>query len=483
MSKWVSLGATLQAGVLVACAGGSVSLARAQESAVNLVTCVSADGSRRHCEGYTDGGVALRESLGSATCLLGRNWGYDASGVWVTEGCGARFVLGNPRAEAQRVAAAAGTAPATSTDTTEAGSLRSLGDYRVYSRFGAQVAVTRDEAQVQDAGSRLGFEYSVGDRIRLFAAAEWSVRLTGNENPFYPGDTTSGGFVVFQEVDTRAFGSRLGYAGVDFNEWGRVTVGKQWSVHYDVTSYTDRFNVFGADASATFNAGTDGGLMGTGRADSAITYRNTFFDRLELGTQVQFRSLANGDAVDGYGASAQVELLDGFKAGASYTRAKFNERLEGPVLGLDGDGQYYAFGLRYDSDRLNLAGVYVRQTNGDLARVPIFDQGVNVLLPVVFDARGVELFGRYQVSDQVGLLGGYLNYDPDQDAPTSSYIDPRAKLEYYIAGLDYRWFPNALFFAEYRLANGTDELGIKGDDVFAIGFQYWFNKTGSFVYP
>jgi predicted porin len=468
--------------VLLTFAAGLTHPAMAENNSESVLTCVSVDGSRRHCDGYTDAGVALRESIGTATCLLGRNWGYDASGVWVTEGCGGQFVLGNPAAEAQRLAATPESA-AVSPDTTEAGSPRSLGDYRVYSRFGAQAAFTEDEAQLQDASSRIGFEYSVGDEIRLFAAGEWSVRLTGNENPFNPGDTTSSGFVVLEKADTNAFGSRLGYVGMDFDEWGRLTLGKQWGVHYDITSYTDQFHVFGADASATFNAGTDGGLMGTGRADSAISYRNTFFDRLEVGMQLQIRSLSDGEAVDGYGASVQLQLLEGLEAGVSYTRAMYDPRLEGVVLGLDGNGEYLALGLRYDSDRLDLAGVYVTETNGDLARVPFSDNGVEVLLPVVFDATGVEIFGRYGFTDQIGLLGGYLSYDPDRDAETSAYVDPRAKLEYYVAGLDYHWFPNAVFFAEYRLANGVDAQGVRGSDAFAIGFQYWFSKTGSFVYP
>jgi predicted porin len=483
VSKWLTRGTFLPAGAMLMFAACVATATQTQGTAENVLTCVSVDGSRRHCEAYTDAGVALRQSIGSSVCLLGRNWGYDASGVWVTEGCGAEFVLGNPSAEEQRVAAATRGTTAPTPDTPTHGAPQSLGDYRVYSRFGTQVAFTQDESQVQDASSRIGFEYSVGDEVRLFAAAEWSVRLTGNENPFNPGDTTSSGFVVLEDVQSRTFGNRLGYLGVDFNEWGRFAVGKQWGVHYDVTSYTDQFHVFGADASATFNAGTDGGFMGTGRADSALSYRNTFFDRFEIGMQIQMRNLSNGQSIDGYGASAQLRILEGFKAGASYTRAMYDDRLKGPVLGLDGDGEYLAFGLRYDSDRLKLAGVYARETNGDLTRVPVLDEGVSILLPVVFDATGVELFGRYELPGGVGLLGGYLSYDPDTDSQIGDYVDARANLEYYVAGLDYRWFPNATFFAEYRLAKGIDALGIKGDDVFAIGFQYWFNKTGSFVYP
>ena len=40
------------------------------------------------------GGVVLRRSFGSAACLLGRTWGYDQAGVWVSDGCSAEFVTG-----------------------------------------------------------------------------------------------------------------------------------------------------------------------------------------------------------------------------------------------------------------------------------------------------------------------------------------------------------------------------------------------------
>jgi hypothetical protein len=59
-----------------------------------IVTCVSENDARLHCPADTSGGVALAHSTGTAICLPGRNWGYDNDGIWVTEGCGGDFVLG-----------------------------------------------------------------------------------------------------------------------------------------------------------------------------------------------------------------------------------------------------------------------------------------------------------------------------------------------------------------------------------------------------
>jgi hypothetical protein len=147
---------------------------------------------------------------------------------------------------------------------------------------------------------------------------------------------------------------------------------------------------------------------------------------------------------------------------------------------MDGDGEYASFGLRHDSERLQLAGVYAWQRNGDIVRVPDLDEGVSILLPVGFDAEGIELFGRYDLGNPFGLLGGYLSYEPDRGPLNDAFIDARAGLEYYVLGLDYRWLPGTTMFAEYRLADGYDALGVRGDDAFVMGFQYWFRLDAAF---
>ena len=76
------------------------------------VACNSAGSERQHCPADTSGGIALLRATGSAPCLLGRNWGYDDQGVWVAEGSGGEFVLGqstrlHPPSATEPLAAAA----------------------------------------------------------------------------------------------------------------------------------------------------------------------------------------------------------------------------------------------------------------------------------------------------------------------------------------------------------------------------------------
>ena len=80
------------------------------------VLCASAGSERQHCPADTSGGIALLRATGSSPCLLGRNWGYDDAGVWVAEGCGGEFMLGQSTRvptppPAQAVAAAPASAP------------------------------------------------------------------------------------------------------------------------------------------------------------------------------------------------------------------------------------------------------------------------------------------------------------------------------------------------------------------------------------
>jgi hypothetical protein len=77
--------------------------ARAQEGTASpaspaavttTITCSSKPGERQHCAADTSHGVVLARSAGQSPCLLGRTWGYDAEGVWVSDGCAGNFVVG-----------------------------------------------------------------------------------------------------------------------------------------------------------------------------------------------------------------------------------------------------------------------------------------------------------------------------------------------------------------------------------------------------
>ncbi len=83
------------AAVLVALGTISPVSAQTQNPPVRTVTCASELGGRQHCAADTSAGVALFRSMGVAPCLLGRTWGYDDDGIWVSDGCSGEFIAGS----------------------------------------------------------------------------------------------------------------------------------------------------------------------------------------------------------------------------------------------------------------------------------------------------------------------------------------------------------------------------------------------------
>jgi hypothetical protein len=62
-----------------------------------LVSCNSDGYRERFCRVDTRGGVRLVQQVSNSRgpCIEGRTWGYDRRGIWVSNGCRARFEVGN----------------------------------------------------------------------------------------------------------------------------------------------------------------------------------------------------------------------------------------------------------------------------------------------------------------------------------------------------------------------------------------------------
>ena len=68
------------------------------------IECSSQPGERSHCNANTASGVVLARSNGAAACLLGKTWGYDETGVWVSDGCSGVFISAATTEEEAEVA-------------------------------------------------------------------------------------------------------------------------------------------------------------------------------------------------------------------------------------------------------------------------------------------------------------------------------------------------------------------------------------------
>jgi hypothetical protein len=73
---------------------GTPSASSAAVPTTITIRCSSKPGERQHCPADTSHGVTLARSAGASPCMLGRTWGYDAQGVWVSDGCAGEFLAG-----------------------------------------------------------------------------------------------------------------------------------------------------------------------------------------------------------------------------------------------------------------------------------------------------------------------------------------------------------------------------------------------------
>jgi hypothetical protein len=78
----------------VFCIGLLFVLPQVVSAQARIVSCFSKPGERRDCPADTERGVILARSRGEAPCVLGKTWGYDENGVWVSDGCSADFLVG-----------------------------------------------------------------------------------------------------------------------------------------------------------------------------------------------------------------------------------------------------------------------------------------------------------------------------------------------------------------------------------------------------
>lgn len=74
---------------------------------LQTVDCASENGARRECPAVTQFGVAIIKQISERGCTLGKSWGFDETGVWVSDGCHGQFALGGYRLPAEAVPATA----------------------------------------------------------------------------------------------------------------------------------------------------------------------------------------------------------------------------------------------------------------------------------------------------------------------------------------------------------------------------------------
>ncbi len=414
---------------------------------------------------------------GEAACLLGRNWGYDDQGVWVSEGCGGDFGTGSasraaaPTNDAAALAHSIEQTAAIETATTGTNPTKDYtGGFQPYGSMRTIISIPANgPAEVQDDATRVGINFSTIGAIKVVGTTEWGINLVQSETTLNAGATTASGFGVVQQVTQPVFGARLGFFGVDTGKYGRVFYGKQLSTHYDITGYTtDRFNVFGGISTATYVAGTDGGQSGTGRADQTVLYHVNFAKIFDFGAQGQLRTAATPQAFNGFGFSLQAQVLPTLKIGGAYNKTYFSQFLVNTAL--HGGTDYWAFGGMGRWRAVEWGAVYIHQNRGDLAFIPDPAGGPSNIA-VGFSANGVEVYSRLWFGKKYAAVLGFEDYIPFD---LSALINPNFKTRYAVLGAEWHISPSGYAFFESRLGDTTNAVGMGGNNAAALGFRYDF---------
>ncbi|MDN3652077.1 porin [Thalassotalea ponticola] len=337
-----------------------------------------------------------------------------------------------------------------------------------------------------DSGSRWGFkvnrELAYGWQGRL--VTEWA--MTFERSRSFAVDFIGNDANVAIGDAGETISSRLGYIEFTHDDWGRIGLGKQWGVYYDIAGGTDLLHYYGGSALGVYKLGADGGLSGTGRAERAITWRKSY-NNLNIGLLYQpqdeeiilnfprcrdieednpnFEQCNNLDGQSlgtigtGYGISLSYQF-DMIWLGATYNTSNVDGSNSLNDFGLSGeiDDTMQAFMIKYGTFN---KGLYVAAGIAEGENHEIDNTGK------YFDSRGVEVLIKYQFAERFWFYGG-INHLESRDNTT------QYEISYPYIAADYHFKNNVgAVFVEVRKNNHTNADGSDGNthtDI-AIGVQ------------
>jgi predicted porin len=325
-----------------------------------------------------------------------------------------------------------------------------------------------DDGAWEDGSSRLGINLDK----RILESSSFLARYEAGFNVLDRLDSS----ISTDEFKESVF-ERLGYIGLSTPSADTI-FGKNWSTYYQIASFTDRFMGAGGDAAGVFNAQSDGGSTGTGRADNVLQTSlpldflpQRLFKPFELNVQIQHgNDIPYGNGAQygtAIGLSSIVTTHNNFTVGLAYNYANVDLD-DDPVLrsiGLNGSSQALLVGTRKYGERWYGGMVIARMENHETT-----DQGI------YFDGWGSEFYGQYQLFDKLWLVGGYNLLEPDSGQSQSGDY----RVRYALAGMRYSFDDfKRMIFANVRINDGLNADGSAPSDIYTIGIKWDFSFSRS----
>ena len=329
------------------------------------------------------------------------------------------------------------------------------------------------ETDVVNNLSQMSFNFEREERNgwTAYARTEWGINIVSGENSL-----VLDGSALAAEKTEDFLNNRIGYVGMSHDKWGSLTFGKQWGAYYDIAGTTDLPNVFAGYSVGAYTFG-DGGLNGTGRADSAFQYRNDFGP---LHIALQYAANSNHKIVednaqlesdDNYGASLTYSVNDKLSLLTGFNTSKVTGTIDGTNVDLTNEiigigamyGEYYHYADGRDSKGLYI-GFNAHQSENN-----------EVVDGQFYDATGAELMVAYQYDNGFVPMAVLTYLDLDTDS--TSAIQGKWTRQFAMIGLHYRYSNDTVMFAEAKLdfSSMDDAAQEAGEENgFAVGINYFF---------
>ncbi|WP_217874094.1 porin [Pseudoalteromonas shioyasakiensis] len=361
----------------------------------------------------------------------------------------------------------------------------------------ARVINTQGETEVVNGASRINFDFKrqLKNGWQAFALLEWGVNPVGSSDIVYNNR--------FETIQDEFLYNRLGYVGLKHDDYGQVTIGKQWGAWYDVVYNTNYSLVWDGNAAGVYTYNKDDGAVnGTGRGDKVLQYRNTWGDfHLALQAQLKSDEFYTCDIVDisrsscevlwnqgnnaaqkvefnsTYGAALTYSVSPNLKVTAGVNRGQFdivyaggrNQSVNDLIYGMGITyGDFYKTGW-YASANIN------KNENHD----------TDNLGRLIEDAVGLESILSYRFDNDIRTFVAYNVYDAGSDyvIQPNFNADPEDvfKRQFVVIGAHYFMAEDTILYIEARKdfsdfssndAEQEAQMSQTEDDGIAIGFNY-----------
>ena len=293
--------------------------------------------------------------------------------------------------------------------------------------------------------ARLGFkgETKVNDYLTGYGQWEYQFNANNDESEGDKGNKT-----------------RLGFAGLNFGDYGSFDYGRNYGLVYDAIGITDMLPEFGGDngASDNFFAGRQGGVA---------TYRNQNFFGLVEGLHFGLQYLGKNDRDnaqrsngDGWATSLAYEY-EGFGVVGAYGSADRTDSQQLLARGHGDRAEQWTTGLKYDANNIYLAAIYGETRNA----TRIEDGFAN-------KTQDFSVVAQYQFD--FGLRPSLAYYK--SKAKKVEGIGSEDYINYIEVGAAYYFNKNMSTYVDYLInqIDGDNKLGVSNDNIVALGLVYQF---------